>query len=167
MVAFAQDQGVTTALAGNLLGWMGLVGLVGVLSAGVLADAFGAVRPTVICFVLRIFIFAYIIFFQDTLSVAIFALLYGFTFLITAPLNVVFAGTIFGQARLGLVSGSITMVHQIFGGAGALAGAMIFDQWGSYDRGFMVLLAMSLAAVPLTLLVRERPLAWEAGTRPI
>ncbi len=49
------------------------------------------------------------------------------------------------------------MVHQISGGLGALAGAVIFDQWGSYDRGFMVLLAMSLVAVPITLMVRERP----------
>ncbi len=164
VVAFAQDQGVGTVLAGNLLAWMGLMGLVGVLLSGVLADAFGAKRPTLLCFLLRIFIFAYIIFFQDTVAVAVFALLYGFTFLVTAPLTVVFAGTIFGQARLGLVAGSISMVHQISGGLGALAGAVIFDQWGSYDRGFVVLLAMSLAAVPITLMVRERPVATRAGT---
>ena len=134
------------------------MGLMGVILSGVLADAFGAGLPTALCFVLRIFIFAYIIFFQDTVAVAVFALLYGFTFLVTAPLSVVFVGSIFGQARLGVVAGSISMVHQISGGLGALSGALIFDQWGSYDRGFAVMLAMSLVAVPLTLLVRERPL---------
>lgn len=159
VVAFAQDQGVGTVLAGNLLAWMGLMGLAGVLLSGVLADTFGATRPTVLCFLIRIFVFAYILLFQDTVAIAVFALLYGFTFLVTAPLSVVFAGAIFGQARLGLVAGSISMVHQISGGLGAIAGAVIFDQWGSYDRGFAVLLAMSLVAVPITLLVRERPLA--------
>ncbi len=161
VVAFAQDQGVGTVLAGNLLAWMGLMGLAGVLLSGALSDAFGASRPTVLCFLLRIFVFAYILFFQDTVAVAVFALLYGFTFLVTAPLSVVFAGAIFGQSRLGLVAGSISMVHQISGGLGALAGAVIFDHWGSYDRGFVIMLAMSLAAVPVTLMVRERPLAGE------
>ncbi len=158
VVAFAQDQGLGTVLAGNLLAWMGLMGLVGVLLSGVLADAFGAKNPTLICFLLRVVIFAFILFFQDTVAVAVFALLYGFTFLVTAPLTVVFAGVIFGQSRLGLVAGSISMVHQVSGGLGALAGALIFDQWGSYDRGFMVLLVMSLVAIPVTLMVRERAL---------
>jgi len=158
VVAFAQDQGLGTVLAGNLLAWMGLMGLVGVLLSGMLADAFGAKNPTLLCFLLRVVIFAFILFFQDTVAVAIFALLYGFTFLVTAPLTVVFAGLIFGQSRLGLVAGSISMVHQVSGGLGALAGALIFDQWGSYDRGFVVLLVMSLAAVPVTLMVRERAL---------
>jgi sugar phosphate permease len=158
VVAFAQDQGLGTVLAGNLLAWMGLMGLVGVLLSGVLADAFGAKNPTLLCFLLRVVIFAFILFFQDTVAVAVFALLYGFTFLVTAPLTVVFAGVIFGQSRLGLVAGSISMVHQVSGGLGALAGALIFDQWGSYDRGFMVLLVMSLVAIPVTLMVRERAL---------
>ena len=163
VVAFAQDQGVGTVLAGNLLAWMGLMGLMGVLLSVALADAFGAVRPTVLCFLLRIFIFAFIIFFQDTVGVAVFALVYGFTFLVTAPLSVVFAGAIFGRARLGVMAGSISMIHQVSGGLGALAGAVIFDQWGSYDRGFVVLLAMSLVAVPITLMIRERPLAQRPG----
>lgn len=163
VVAFAQDQGVGTVLAGNLLAWMGLMGLAGVLLSGALADAFGASLPTLLCFLLRIFVFAFILFFQDTVAVAVFALLYGFTFLVTAPLTVVFAGAIFGQARLGVVAGSISMVHQISGGLGALVGAVIFDQWGSYDRGFVVLLAMSLLAVPVTLMVRERPVSETAS----
>ena len=41
---------------------------------------------------------------------------------ITAPLTVVFAANIFGQARLGTVSGLISMVHQIAEGAGSLRG---------------------------------------------
>ena len=82
IVAFALDQGVGTVMAGNLLALMGLMGLMGVLASGLLADRFGAVRPTVTCFWVRIFIFALIIFDQSTLSIMVFGLLYGFTFLI-------------------------------------------------------------------------------------
>ena len=158
VVAFALDQEVGPVLAGNVLALMGLVGLAGVLLSGLLADAFGAARPTLVCFLLRIAIFALVLFVQDTPAIIAFALLYGFTFLITAPLTVVFAGNIFGTGNLGTVSGFISMVHQIAGGLGALAGAIIFDQRGSYDAAFLLMLALAIAAVVMTLLVRERPI---------
>ena len=157
VVAFALDQSVGPVLAGNLLALMGLTGLVGVVASGMLADAFGAARPTALCFLIRIAIFASVVFFQSTAGIVAFALLYGFTFLITAPLTVVFAANIFGPARLGTVSGLISMVHQVAGGLGALVGAVMFDRWGSYDGAFLLMLGLSLAAIASTLAVRDRP----------
>ncbi len=156
IVAFSQDQGMGSVLAGNLLALMGLMGLIGVLASGLLADAFGAVRPTVICFLVRMFIFAFIIFDQSTSSIIVFGLLYGLTFLITAPLTVVFVGNLFGAARLGTLTGSISMVHQITGGAGAFVGAWIFDNRGSYDDMFKLMVILSVAAAVLTTLIQEK-----------
>ena len=156
VVAFAEDQGVGPLLAGNMLALMGLLGLFGVIASGLLADAFGAARPTALCFALRIAIFAGIIYFQSTLGILVFALAYGFTFLITAPLTVVFAGNIFGTARLGAISGVISMVHQVAGGLGAFVGAFIFDQRGSYDGAFVLMLLLSFVALAFTALLRER-----------
>ena len=155
VVAFAQDSGIGTVLAGNILALMGLMGLVGVLCAGVLSDAFGAQRPLALCFVMRIGIFALIIAVQNTPVILVFSLLYGFTFLMTAPLTVIFAREIFGPARLGTVSGTISMVHQIFGGLGALAGALIFDYWGSYDGAFILMLGLSIGATALSPLLHR------------
>ncbi len=157
IVAFAQDRGVGDFLAGNILAFMGLAGLVGVLLSGALADRYGASRPTLICFLLRIGLFGYILFMQDTISIAAVALLYGFTFTMTAPLTVVFAGNIFGTARLGSVSGIINMVHQIMGGLGALVGALIFDATGSYIGAFVLMFALSVLAAVATAMIRERP----------
>ncbi len=166
VVAFASDQGVGPVLAGNVLALMGLAGLAGVLSSGLLADAFGAARPTMVCFLLRIAIFALVFFVQDTPAIIAFALLYGFTFLITAPLTIVFAGNMFGSGNLGTVSGFISMVHQIAGGLGALAGAIIFDVRGSYDAAFLLMLGLAIVAAVLTILVRERPSrAWAPAVR--
>ena len=166
VVAFSLDLGMSTLLAGNLLALMGVMGLLGVLASGYLADLMGPGRPTLLCFVMRIGIFALIILSQAIPSVMIFALLYGFTFLMTAPLTVMFSGNIFGQRRLGRVSGTISGIHQISGGLGALVGALAFDIWGSYDRAFLLMLALSIAATVGTLLVRDRtaraPLPWFA-----
>ncbi len=157
IVAFAQDKGVGDFPAGNILAFMGLAGLVGVLLSGALADRYGASRPTLICFVLRIGLFGYILFMQDTVSIAATALVYGFTFTMTAPLTVVFAGNIFGTARLGSVSGLINMVHQIAGGLGAFVGALIFDATGSYNGAFILMFALSILGTATTVAIRERP----------
>ena len=156
-VAFALDVGISTVIAGNLLALMGLMGLLGVLASGFLSDALGPARPTLLCFVMRIVIFAMVIVSQAKPAVMAFALLYGFTFLMTAPLTVVFSGNIFGSARLGRISGTISMVHQISGGLGALAGALAFDLWGDYGRAFILMLALAILATIWTLMVRDRP----------
>ena len=80
VVAFALDMGITTLVAANLLALMGVMGLLGVLTSGYLADLMGPGRPTLLCFVMRIGIFALIILSQAKASVIVFALLYGFTF---------------------------------------------------------------------------------------
>ncbi|MDP7226292.1 MAG: MFS transporter [SAR202 cluster bacterium] len=156
IVAFAQDQGVGDLLAGNMLAFMGLFGLAGVLLAGAMADAHGASKPTLLCFVLRIGLFAYIPLFQDTPSIVAVALLYGFTFTMTAPLTVVFASNIFGTARLGTVSGLINMAHQVAGGLGALFGAIIFDWRDSYDLAFVVMLGLAFVGLAATAALNER-----------
>ncbi len=156
IVAFAQDKGLSAAFSGSLYAFMGLLGMLGVMSAGLLADRFGSTRPTALCFLARIACFGLIIFSQNTTAIVIFALLYGFTFLITAPLTVTFAGNMFGAPRLGMMSGIINMTHHIAGGLGALVGGLVFDARGSYDAAFMLMLALAVIASALTFTVRER-----------
>ena len=156
VVAFAQDKGLTAAFSGTLYAFMGLLGLFGVMSAGILADRFGSTHPTVLCFLARIVCFGLIIVSQSTAAIVVFALLYGFTFLITAPLTVTFAGSMFGAPRLGMMSGIINMTHHIAGGLGALLGGIVFDARGSYDAAFILMLALSVLATVLTFTIRER-----------
>ena len=158
MVAFALDEGVDTLLAGNMLAFMGLTGLAGVLLAGVLNDRFGPVVPTALCFALRIVLCAILLLSREPTVVVGAALLYGVTFWMTAPLVVVFAREHASFALLGTVSGLITMVHHVAGGIGALAGASVFDAYGSYTRAFVAMLVLSVVAFGLTLVLPRRTL---------
>jgi len=146
VVAFAQDRGVDALLAGHLLALMGLVGFVGVIAAGAWSDKVGPVTPAVACFLLRIAAFALIEVDQSPIAVAAFALLFGLTFLMTAPLLVVFARAAFGMGNLGSITGLIVMVHHMFGGLGAWIGATVFDAYGTYDWAFGLMFASSLLA---------------------
>ena len=150
VVAFAMDQGMGRLLAGNVLALMGILGLIGVLTSGFLSDAFSVTRPVMLCFIVRLPIFAFILFVQETPAIAAFAFAYGFTFLITAPLTVVFAGNLFGPSRLGTVSGLINAVHQIAGGLGAFVGAVIFERWESYDGAFALMAVLAVVAIGAT-----------------
>ncbi|MGQ0650946.1 MAG: MFS transporter [Betaproteobacteria bacterium] len=151
VVAFAMDGGVDTLMAGNLLALMGLTALVGVLAAGALSDRTGPVFATAACFVARIAVFGLVLIDQSPVSIAIFALVFGATFLVTAPLTVLFVREAFGTRNLGALTGLITMIHQIFGGLGAWGGALIFDRTGGYSLAFSSVLAASVLALVLTL----------------
>jgi len=92
---------------------------------------------------------------QSEVSVTLFALVFGATFLVTAPLAVVFVVERFGNRHLGALTGLITMVHQICGGIGAYLGAAVFDITGNYNDAFAGMLTLSLIALLLTLLLRK------------
>jgi predicted MFS family arabinose efflux permease len=158
VVAFAQDRGVDAFLAGNLLALMGLTGLIGVVAGGALSDRAGPVWPTALAFAARVVVFALVMVDQSTLSVAIFALVFGVTFLVTAPLTIVFVAESFGMRHLGALTGFITMVHQVFGGIGAYLGAALFDATRSYDAAFAIMLGATVVALVLTLML-ARPRA--------
>lgn len=155
VVAFAQDRGIDSLLAGNLLALMGLTGLVGVLAGGALSDRVGPVWPTALSFVARVAVFGLIMVDQSALSVTVFALVFGVTFLVTAPLTVIFVSQSFGARHLGALIGLITMVHHIFGGVGAYLGAALFDVTGTYDVAFAMMLGLSLLAAVLTVMLKN------------
>lgn len=163
VVAFAQDRGVDAFLAGNLLALMGLTGLIGVVAGGALSDRSGPAWPTAISFAARVAVFGLLMVDQSTLSVAIFALVFGATFLVTAPLVVVFVLESFGNRYLGALTGLITMVHHICGGIGAYFGAAVFDVTHRYDAAFLTVLVLSSIALVLTMPLARPRISLGAG----
>lgn len=155
VVAFAQDKGVSALFAGNLLAAMGLAGVLGVLLAGLWNDHKGPKQVTLFCFVLRIAIFALVLVDQSAPALTLFAMLFGITFWLTAPLTVIFVRDAFGTVNLGALSGLIVMVHHMCGGLGAYLGAVIFDLQGHYDTAFALMFGLSVAAGLMTLGLRR------------
>ena len=155
VVAFATDEGVGSVLAGNLLALMGVMGLAGVLLSGYLSDSFGPTWPTMACFLLRIGIFSLVMASTSTPAILSFALLYGFTFLMTAPLTPVFVARFFGTSHLGELTGIINMVHQMAGGLGAYVGGVVFDSFESYQWAFVIAFGISILAAITTLSLRD------------
>lgn len=151
LVAFADDNGLGSVLSGNLLALMGVMGLAGVITTGWVSDKFGPMWPTAFCFIFRILIFVIALFFQNTAGITTFALLYGSTLLITAPLVMVYPANLFGHRHLGTVAGIIMLVHQLSGGLGAFMGGWFYDRALDYDGTFTVMIVLAVVAVPLAI----------------
>jgi predicted MFS family arabinose efflux permease len=155
VVAFAQDRGVDSLLAGNLLAFMGLTGLAGLVATAFASDRIGPAWTSAVAFAARVGVFGLIAVDQSPPSIAVFALVFGATFLVTAPMTVLFVRDQFGTKHLGALTGLITMVHQIFGGIGAWGGAVMFDATGTYDAALVLMLAVSTVAMGLILMLRR------------
>ena len=156
VVAFASDQGLTSSMAGNLFALMGLFGLFGVLATGFLTDRYGPVLPTLVCFAVRIVVFTLVMLMPTPTTIILFALCYGITFWITAPLTVVFVQHYFGRADLGVLSGIIIMTHQAAGGAGAYLGGAVYDAFGDYHHVFVWMVVLSVVAFWFTWQIRRK-----------
>jgi predicted MFS family arabinose efflux permease len=155
VVAFAQDKGIETLLAGNLLALMGLTAMAGVLWSGVWSDRYGLLKPMLACFLLRIAAFGLVLLTQSQLAVLVFTVVFGITFLMTAPVTVISVRNAFGNRHLGTISGFVVMAHHACGGIGAWLGGVVFDADGKYDTAFAVMLASSIVAVIATLALRR------------
>ena len=158
ITSFASDNNVSPEVAGNLLALMGLAALVGVILSGVLSDRYGAKMPTTICFVIRVVIFILIGLSLNPPTIVAVTLIYGFTFLITAPLTVVFIRRIFGPLNMGTLMGGINMVHQVGGAIGAFAGGVVFDVTGSYRLIMLIMIGLATAGAITVSLLREQPI---------
>ena len=163
VIAFAQDKGLSPFIAGNLFAIMGLFGFIGVMIGGQWGDRSGPVWPTAISFLLRVVMFAWLLVDQSAISIAAFCIVFGLTFLVTAPLTVLFVRDAFGMKELGAISGIITMIHMVFAGIGAYAGAAIFDATKRYDLAFAIMSAASVIALIATLCLDRKPAAMPAS----
>jgi len=156
LIAFATDHGISPVTAGSMLGWYGLMSLAGILVAGPSADWIGNKTPIVLTFLLRVALYLIVFKYKTTTSLYVFALLFGFTHLITAPLTPMLIGKLYGPTHLGLLTGFINTVHFLGGGLWAYLAGVIFDRTGTYQWAFALSAVAALVAALCSLCIAER-----------
>ena len=156
LVALLTDFGIPFKTAGNILALFGLLSLGGILLAGPASDRFGNRWPIALTFVLRFMVYLLILKYPNEINFYIFAILFGFTFLVTAPLTATLMGRLYGLTHVGLLSGFATTVHHLAGGFWAYMGGMLFDRTGSYQIIFVISAAMCLLAVACAFLIKDQ-----------
>ena len=155
IIPMVTDYNFSPQTAGYMLAWFGLMSMGGILIAGPVSDLIGNKIPIAATFVLRIGLFIMILKYQTLIAFYVFALAFGFTFLITAPLTATLAGRMYGFSHVGLFAGFITTIHHFGGGFWAYMGGLIFDRTGSYRLIFILSAILAAIALLCTLFIRE------------
>ncbi len=156
LIPFVTDHGILATTAGAMLGWFGLMSLGGILLSGPASDLIGNKIPLVATFLIRFSLFILIVTYQNQTSFYLFSLIFGFTYLITAPIVTILVGELYGFSHIGLISGVITMVHHFGGGFWAFMGGWIFDLTGSYQLSFILSAVMALIALFCCMFIKEK-----------
>ena len=164
LVPMVTDFNISPSIAADMLAWFGLLSMGGILVAGPVSDRIGNKIPIALSFVLRLILFILILNHQNLYTFYIFAVMFGFTFLITAPLTTTLVGKLYGFSHIGLISGFITMIHHMAGGLWAYVGGWSFDMTGSYRWSFIVSAGMAGIALIGTLMIREKTYEGNLGT---
>lgn len=156
LIPLVTDYNISPTTAGNMLAWLGLMSLVGLLIAGPASDKIGTKTPIALTFLLRFLLFTLILNYQNQLALYVFACAFGFTLLITAPLNAILVGRLYGFSHVGLISGVITTIHHLGGGFWTYMGGEVFDRTGSYRLVFIISAILALFAILFTLAIKEK-----------
>jgi predicted MFS family arabinose efflux permease len=156
LVPLVTDSGVSPTSAANMMAWFGLMSMGGILIAGPASDLIGSKNPIAITFVLRLILFLMILKYPTPISFYVFAVGFGFTLLITAPLTTTLVGRLYGFTHVGLISGFITTIHHLGGGFWAFMGGVLFDKTGSYQITFTFSAALAVIAIISALAIKEK-----------
>lgn len=156
LVPFITDFGVSQKTAGNMLAWLGLFSLFGVLIAGTASDFIGNKLLITGTFIIRVLLFILILNYQNEVVFYIFSLGFGFTLMITAVLTVTLIGKMYGFSNIGTLTGFITTIHHLAGGLLIYLGGFVFDKTSSYQPVFLLYTFLSLLAVGASLFINEK-----------
>jgi MFS family permease len=162
-INIATDYGVSSLTAGKMMGWYGLMSLAGMLLTGPAADRIGSKIPIIVTFMLRFALYLFILKYKSVGSLYVFALLFGFTQLITAPLAPMLMGRLYGFGHIGIITGAVNTVHFLGGGFWPYVTSVIFDRTGSYQLAFVLSAVMALTAVVCSSFIVEKRHGIEAG----
>lgn len=146
-IPLVTDYGMTPTVAGRMLALFGLTSLAGLLFAGPVADVIGNKIPMAFAFAVRVVLFILILNWQSTAAFYVFAVGFGITFLITAPITPTLLGKLYGLSHIGVNMGFIMTFHHLAGGLWTYLGGEIYDRTGGYELMFLIF--AGLAAIAL------------------
>jgi len=155
LIPMITDSGISALTAGRIMGLAGIFSFIGVLTAGPAVDRFGNKIPVITTFLLRVIVFLMLCKYQTLLTYYIFAVTFGFTMLVTAPVTTTLVGRLYGFTYVGVITGFITTVHHFSGGLWAWLGGALYDGFGSYRPAFAVSALLAMTAFVCAMLIRE------------
>ena len=148
--------GLSPSLAGTSFAIIGLFNIVGSILAGLAAQRWSMKNMLALIYASRGVGVVYFLLSPKTeLTVLIFSVWMGMTFLATVPPTAGLVGKLFGTRYLATLFGVTLFAHQIGGFFGAWMGGIAFEATGSYDWIWYADIVLAVFAALINLPIRE------------
>lgn len=148
--------GLPPALAGTSLAVIGLFNIVGSIGSGVIVQRFRMKLTLAWIYAARgIGVAVFLIAPKTELTILVFSVWMGLTWLATVPPTAGLVGKLFGTRYLATLFGITLFSHQIGGFFGAWFGGIAFDLTGNYDWMWVADIALAALATLINLPIRE------------
>jgi MFS family permease len=155
IVAHATDIGIEQIKSAGVLSTIGGVSMVGRMSTGIAIDRIGNTKSMIICFILLIASFLWLLAAGEMWMLYLFAMLYGVAhggfFTVLSPM----VAELFGIGSHGVLFGIVAFSLTIGGAIGPVLAGHIFDIARSYHLVFLVLVGVGIAGLFLTLFLKQ------------
>lgn len=150
----AIDSGISPSMAARLISILGGVSIAGRIGIATLGDRIGLRKALLGCFILTLLMLSWLYFSTEYWQFVLFVLIYGFGhggfFALISPL----LAEMFGTKALGSLFGIVTFCSTVGGAVGPLILGMVFDNTGSYQIGFLILIATIGIGFSIVLLLK-------------
>ncbi len=136
MVPHATDAGVPGAVAALALGLAAGINALGRLLMGGVSDKIGTKPTLFICLALGTLMLFFLISVKTTLTLYLFAVLFGLAYGGSTPQMPRLISELFGVRSMGGIMGVATLITSLGPALGPVLGGAIYDRTGSYSMAF-------------------------------
>ncbi len=154
--AFAEDLGLSKVAAASVISAIGIGGVVGRLSSGVVSDCTGRLPALLGVFALQALSFVLFASAHGIVSLWVAATVFGFSYGGGVTLLPPLCGDLFGRAHVAAIVGTIFAVAGAPAAIGPYVAGWLFDVTGSYSAAFLSSAAMNGVALVLTAVLAWR-----------
>lgn len=155
-VAHAEDLGFSKVVAASVISAIGIGGIVGRLSSGIVSDWLGRLPSLLIVFALQAVSFVLFAYGHSLFALWLAASLFGFSYGGGVTLLPPLCGDLFGRAHVASIVGMIFAVAGSSAALGPYVAGWLYDASGSYTTAFLVSAVLNLLAVVLTAILAWR-----------
>jgi len=145
-ISHAQDHGFAEVTAANWLAVMGVFNFIGTIASGWLTDRYDPRKLLFAYYGFRGVSLLFLPFIHDSLSIGLFAVLFGLDYIATVPPTIALCAESFGARNAGVVYGWVFAAHQIGAAGAAWAAGLARDGFGDYDVAFLSAGLVAIAA---------------------
>ncbi len=156
LIPYWVEHGFHLEQAAKAMMLVGAMNVVGTILSGRLCDRFGNRVPLSLYYFIRGLAILFLLTVRDALSVTIFAVIFGLSYIATVPPTSGLTADLFGKASMGRVYGWITCSHQLGGALGAYLSGYLYTQSGNYVGAFTAAAALCFAASAMSYAIREQ-----------